>query len=79
MRQTQVLLLVDSVLCPVVLEPFPDGVPAAAAALAAARRPRMVAQTLDDAVVVRVGERQHVTSAAGRLFALLPLRVDDQH
>lgn len=79
MRQAQVLLLVDAVLRPVVLEPLPDGVPAAAAAALAARRPRMVAHALDDAVVVRVGERQHVTSAARRLLALFPLRVDDQH
>lgn len=75
MWQTQVLFFVDTVLRPVVLEPLPDGVPAAALA---ARRPRMVAETLDDAVVVGVGEGQHVTAAAGRLLALFPLRVDDQ-
>lgn len=76
MWQSQVLFLVDAVLCPVVLEPLPDRVPAAAAL--AARRPRMVTEALDDAVVVGVGEGQHVTAAAGSLLALFPLRVDDQ-
>lgn len=76
MWQSQVLFLVDAVLRPVVLEPLPDRVPAAAAL--AARRTRMVAEALDDAVVVGVGEGQHVTAAAGRLLALFPLRVDDQ-
>lgn len=39
----------------------------------------MLAQPFDDAVVVRIGERQHIASAAGRFPSLFPFGIHNQH